>query len=162
MPFTPFHLGPVLLLGVLLYRWVDLPTLLVSSVIIDVRAALVVFGPLKPPVHGILTTVAGGTVIAVLVTAVVSSLPDSIDRLLGRVRLTDGVSRGAIFTGSVLGVSSHVALDSILYTDARPFYPVAWNPFFVDGVKFIPVYAGCTLAGILGIVAFAVTYRYRA
>lgn len=161
MPFTPFHLGPALLFGVLLYRWVDLPTLLVSSIIIDVRAALVVFGPLEPPIHGILTTFAGGTVIALLVTAVISSLPNSIDQWLDYGRLTDSVSRGAIFTGSILGVYSHVVLDSILYTDARPFYPVAWNPFFVDGVKFIPVYVGCTLTGILGIISFAVKYRNK-
>lgn len=161
MPFTPFHFGPALLLGILLYRWVDLPTLLVSSVIIDIRAALVVFGPLEPPVHGILTTFAGGTFIAILVTAVISSLPNSIDRLLDYGRLTDRSSRSAIFTGAILGVYSHVILDSILYTDARPLYPITWNPFFVDGVKFIPVYVGCTLAGILGLIALAVKYRYK-
>lgn len=161
MPFTPFHLGPALLLGVLLYRWVDLPTLLVSSIIIDIRAALVVYGPLESPIHGILTTFAGGTVIAILVTTVISSFPNSIDRLLDYGRLTDSVSRGGIFAGSLLGVYSHVVLDSILYTDARPFYPIAWNPFFVDGVKFIPVYLGCTLTGILGIIVFAVKYRNK-
>lgn len=161
MPFTLFHLGPVLLLGVLLYRWVDLPTLLVSSIIIDIRAALVVFGPLEPPIHGILTTFAGGTVIAILVTTVISLIPNSIDRWLDCGRLTDSVSRGRIFAGSLLGVYSHVVLDSILYTDARPFYPIAWNPFLADGVKFIPVYVGCTLTGILGIIAFAVKYRNK-
>lgn len=66
MPFTLFHFGPALLLGVLFYRWLDLPTLLVSSVIVDVRAALVVFGPLDGPVDGILTTFVGGTVVAVI------------------------------------------------------------------------------------------------
>lgn len=161
MPFTPFHLGPALLLGVLLYRWVDLPTLFVSSIIIDIRAALVVFGPLDPPIHGILTTFAGGTVIAILLTAAISSLPRSIDQWLEYGRLTDRVSRRAIVIGAILGVYSHVLLDSILYTDARPFYPLTWNPFFVDGVKFIPVYVGCTLAGILGIIAFTVKYHYN-
>lgn len=161
MPFTPFHLGPALLLGVLLYRWVDLPTLLLSSIIIDIRAALVVFGPLDPPIHGILTTFAGGTVIAILLTAAISSLPSSIDQWLDYRRLTDRVSRRAIGIGAVLGVYSHVILDSIVYTDARPFYPLTWNPFFVDGVKFIPVYVGCTLAGILGIIAFTVKYHYK-
>lgn len=127
-----------------------------------VRAALVVFGPLEPPIHGILTTFVGGIFIAILVTAVIASLPNSIDRWLDHGQLTDGASRGAIFAGSILGVYSHVILDSILYTDACPFYPIAWNPFFVDGMKFIPVYVGCTLAGILGIIALAVKCRYKA
>ncbi|CQH64270.1 uncharacterized protein HHUB_4341 (plasmid) [Halobacterium hubeiense] len=161
MPFTPFHLGPPLLLGVILYKWLDLPALLVGSVIIDVRAALVVFGPLKPPIHGILTTFIGGTIIASLLAAAFSVLPSSIEDLLVRLRLTENTSSRAILAGSLIGVYSHVILDSILYTDARPFSPIAWNPFFVDGVRFIPVYAGCTLAGILGLLALAVKCRSK-
>lgn len=161
MPFTPFHLGPALLLGILLYRWVDLPTLLVSSVIIDVRATLVVFGPLNPPIHGILTTFIGGTVIALLLAAITISLPDSVDRLLDYGRLTSQSSRGSVFAGGILGTYSHVILDSMLYTDAHPLYPLAANPFFIDGVKFIPVYAGCTLTGVVGVIMLTVKYSLR-
>lgn len=161
MPVTPFHLGPALLLGVVVYMWLDLPALLVGSVVVDVRAALVVFGPLEPPIHGILTTFVGGTIIVGLLTVGFSLLPRTIDDLLSYVRLPDNTSSRAVFAGSLTGVYSHVILDSILYTDARPLSPFAWNPFFVDSVRFIPVYAGCTLAGILGLVAVAVRYRYR-
>lgn len=161
MPFTPFHLGPALLPGVILYNWLDLPALVVGSILIDVRAALVVYGPLKPPIHGVLTTFAGGTIIAGLLAAGFSLLPNSIENLLARLRLTENTSSRAIFAGSLIGVYSHVILDSILYTDARPFSPITWNPFFVDGVRFIPVYGGCTLAGILGLLAPAVKYRCK-
>ncbi|MCD2205132.1 hypothetical protein [Halobacterium sp. KA-6] len=78
MPVTPFHLGPALLLGVVVYMWLDLPALLVGSVVVDVRAALVVFGPLKPPIHGILTTFVGGTIIAGLLTVGFSLLPRTV------------------------------------------------------------------------------------
>jgi hypothetical protein len=49
------------------------------------------------------------------------------------------------------GVYSHVVLDSLLYTDARPFFPIAWNPFLLDGVKYTPVYGGRAIAGVLGL-----------
>ncbi|MGC9345425.1 MAG: hydrolase, partial [Candidatus Bathyarchaeales archaeon] len=37
MPFTPFHLGPVLLFGLALSTVLDLSTLLIASVIPDVE-----------------------------------------------------------------------------------------------------------------------------
>ena len=159
MPLTPFHLGPTLLLGVLLYQWLDLPTLLVGSVIVDVRAALVVFGPFDGPVHGILTTFAGGTMIAFAIGTVVLVLPQSVQSVLNHTRLADTTSLSGIFGAAIVGVASHIILDSLLYTDTRPFYPSAWNPFFIDGVRFVPVYGGCALAGILGLIIFAVRYR---
>jgi len=159
MPLTPFHLGPTLLLGVLLYRWLDLPTLLAGSVIVDVRAALIVFGPFDGPVHGILTTFAGGTIIALVTGAAVLVLPQSVQSVLNYTRLADTTSASASFGAAIVGVYSHIVLDSLLYTDTHPFYPSAWNPFFIDGVRFIPVYGGCALAGVLGLSMFAVRYR---
>jgi len=44
MPFTPFHLGPGLLLGVLLYRHLDLGTVLAASIAVDLRTVLVFSG----------------------------------------------------------------------------------------------------------------------
>jgi len=123
MPFTPFHLGPALLLGVLLYYWVDLPTLLVASVIVDVCAALVVNGPLSGPTHGILTTSVGGTFVGLLVGGLALALPARIQRLGSPFRLADTVPAGPVFAGAVVGVAAHVVLDATLYADVQPFWP---------------------------------------
>ena len=40
MPLTPFHLGPGLLFGLLLFRYIDFPTSLIASVIVDVEPIL--------------------------------------------------------------------------------------------------------------------------
>lgn len=158
MPLTPFHLGPALLVGVLLYRWLDLPTLLIGSVIVDVRAALVVFGPLNGPVHGILTTFVGGTIVALVLAGVMLALPQSVQSWIDYGRLSETVARDSIIAAAIVGVYSHVVLDSLLYTDARPFYPFRWNPFLLDGATFGPVYGGCALAGGLGLAVLAVRY----
>lgn len=156
MPLTPFHLGPALLLGVSLRRRLDLPTLLAGSVLVDVRAALVVFGPLDPPVHGILTTFAGGTVVAVALGAAIAALPGRVQEALDRGRLGRTGSTGPIVAGALAGVYSHVVLDALLYTDVEPFYPLAGNPFLVG--DFALVYGGCVVAGLLG-VAIATVRR---
>ncbi|WP_313692511.1 hypothetical protein [Halorarum halobium] len=154
MPFTPFHLGPALLLGALLYRRLDLPTLLLASVVVDVRAALVVYGPLGDPVHGILTTFVGGGALALVVAGVVLALPQPIESTLALGRPERERHRSAVLAGALVGVSSHVVLDSLLYADAAPFLPLDWNPFLLDGVAFVPVYGGCVLAGCLGLGLF--------
>ncbi|MCU4801231.1 hypothetical protein OB920_12700 [Halobacteria archaeon HArc-gm2] len=159
MPLTPFHLGPALLIGVILHRRLDLPTLLAASVVVDVRAALVLFGPLDPPIHGILTTFAGGTVVALLLAGVITGFGERLRPLLAPLRLADTDAAGPVVAAALVGVYSHVLLDAKLYTDARPFFPLEVNPFYVGATAFLPVYAGCALAGLLALPIAVVRWR---
>lgn len=159
MPLPPFHLGPALLLGVLLDRRLDLPTLLLGSVVVDVRVALVLLGPLDGPVHGILTTFLGGTVVALVLAAGIRLLPPALQSALDRARPAETTSARALVAAAIVGVYSHVVLDSLLYADARPFFPADWNPFLVGDAAVVPVYAGCVVAGVLGLVALIVRDR---
>lgn len=156
MPLPPFHLGPALLLGVLLDRRLDLPTLLLGSVVVDVRVALVLLGPLDGPVHGILTTFVGGAVVALVLAGGVWVLPRSLQAALDRGRLAETTSPRALVAAAVAGVYSHVVLDSVLYADARPLFPADWNPFLVGDAAVVPVYAGCVVAGGIGLLALLV------
>ncbi|ELZ26918.1 hypothetical protein C475_08286 [Halosimplex carlsbadense 2-9-1] len=160
MPFTPFHLGPALLLSGLAPRRLDLPTLLVASVVIDVRAALVVFGPLGGPVHGPLTTFLGATVVATLVAGAALSLPARLGGLADRVRPDATVGTAAVAAGALAGAWSHVLLDAALYHDVAPFFPLAGNPFLVDA--FGLVYGACVAAGLAGAVLLAARYARSA
>lgn len=151
MPFTPFHFGPALLFGVPLRRRIDFVTFLVANVIVDVRATLVFFGVLSGRVHGPLHTYLGATLLAgvlaggVLVCA--RWAPDVMEKLSSR---PDSV--GAVVVASVAGTWLHVTLDSMLYTDIRPFTPLSINPLY-GAASFGGVYAGCVLALGLGGVA---------
>jgi len=156
MPFTPFHLGPALLLGALAHRRLDLPTLLVASVVIDVRAALVVFGPFDGPVHGPLTTFLGATVVAALVAGAALSLPTRLDGLVDRLRPDATAAPIAVAAGALAGAWSHVLLDAALYYDVAPLFPLAGNPFLLEA--FGLVYGGCLAAGMVGIALLATRY----
>lgn len=158
MPFTPFHLGPALLLGALFPRRLDPPTLLAASVLVDVRAALVVYGPLGGPVHGVLTTFLGGAAVALLVAAATTSLPRSVQTLLDHVRLRAIFGWRPVVAAAFVGVYSHVVLDSVLYADARPFFPLDRNPLLVGDPAVLPAYGGCVLAGLVGLGLFAVRW----
>jgi hypothetical protein len=65
MPFTPYHLGPALFLGLLFLRFIDFPTFLIASVIMDVEPFLVLFFNLNYPLHGFFHSLLGGTLVAI-------------------------------------------------------------------------------------------------
>ncbi len=147
MPFTPFHLGPGLLGGVLFYRQLDPLTFVIASVIVDFRAALVLFGLLGGRLHGPLHTYLGATVLSVLLTAAIVLTARRI-QLRDRIRFAPRSVRHVV-GGAIAGSWLHVTLDSVLYTDIRPFAPLSVNPLLgAAGLELI--YGGCLLAFVVG------------
>ena len=65
MPFTPYHPGPGLFVGLLFLGFIDFPTFLVASVIVDVEPLLVLAFNLNYPLHGFFHSFLGGTLVAV-------------------------------------------------------------------------------------------------
>jgi hypothetical protein len=75
MPFTPFHFGPALLLGLALFTVFDLPTLLIASVIPDIEPFYVMyFNVYGYPLHGFFHSYLGASILAFLVTVIVYPL----------------------------------------------------------------------------------------
>ena len=56
IPFTPFHFGPALGLGLPLRKYMHVPTFIVANVIVDIEPFLVLFLGLRYPLHGYLHT----------------------------------------------------------------------------------------------------------
>jgi len=163
MPFTPFHLGPALFLGVLLFRLVDFPTLLVASVILDLEPFAVLLLGLDYPLHGFFHSFLGGTIIAVVLGLIMLKLGGTGRGVLKSLGLEQNPSRQTIMLGSFLGVYSHILLDSPLYADIRPFFPFDTNPFFA-GDAFAGIYAQalCVLLLLVGIAGYVVMLIVRA
>jgi len=128
LPFTPFHLGPGLLFGLLLFNYLDLPTFLVASVIIDIEPLLALSLNLNYPPHGYLHTFMGGTIIALLLATVMSRVRGALAPLMSLFTLEQRTSFKGIVLASLSGIFSHILLDSPLYSDIRPFYPLESNP----------------------------------
>ncbi|WP_330632503.1 hypothetical protein [Halocatena halophila] len=147
MPFTPFHLGPGLLGGVLFKRQLDALTFVLASVIVDFRAALVLFGLLGGRLHGPVHTYLGATVLSVVLTATVV-LTARHTQSLNRINFSPHSVRH-VLVGAIAGSWLHVTLDSVLYTDIRPFAPLSVNPLFGTAGLGL-VYGGCLLALVVG------------
>lgn len=92
MPFTPFHLGPGLLFGLLLFSYVDLPRFLVASVVFDIEPFMVLSLNLDYSVHGYLQTFVGGTIVAFLLVLAMSRMRGTLSPLMPFLKLEQKTS----------------------------------------------------------------------
>jgi len=158
MPFTPFHLGPGLLFGLLFLSYIDFPTFLLANIIVDVEPFLVLYFNLQYPLHGFLHSFLGGTLIAFLLAIVMNKLRNSFSPLMSFFRLEQKTSFKSILLASLFGIYLHILLDSRLYQDIKPFYPFDFNPFLSHRMftVFFEIYGLCILSFIGGGVIYII------
>ena len=145
MPLTPYHLGPGLLLWVFFSRRLDLLTVLIASVIVDIEPFLVILLGLDYPLHGFFHSFLGGSMIA-----------GSLAVLINHFRKDVGLKK--VILSSFYGVFLHILLDSLLYTDIMPFFPLEFNPFY-GIVSSVGVYVFCKVSIVLGLLGYFVRNR---
>jgi membrane-bound metal-dependent hydrolase YbcI (DUF457 family) len=158
VPFTPFHLGPALLFGLALCVIFDLPTLIVASVIPDLEPFCVMYFRLHEyPLHGFFHSYLGASILAVLVALVIYSLRDVLEKVLTVFGIPQKSSFRKIMFTSFVGVYLHVFLDSFLYGEMNPLYPLLGNPFIDLLFPYGPyriIYGFCSLTAVLGIALY--------
>ena len=128
MPFTPFHFGPAILLGLLLLKKLDFPTFVAANIIIDWRAALVLFGFWPGPRHGWVHTYIGATIMAIILGAVMSHARPLIDGELREMKIVQEITKKKIFLSAFLGTFLHVTIDAFHHPTMKPFMPFDFNP----------------------------------
>ena len=135
MPFTPYHLGPGLFVGLLFLGFIDFPTFLVASVIVDVEPFLVLAFNLNYPLHGFFHSFLGGTLVAVPLALAMYTIRDKLFPLLSFFRLEQTVSFKKVLAAALSGIYLHIMLDSRGYTDIQPFYTSTYNPLLTTGIS---------------------------
>jgi len=153
MPFTPFHFGPALGLGLPFRKYIYVPTFLVANVIVDVEPFLVLYFRLSYPLHGYLHTFILAFLVG-LALGYVMFLLERVFRPVYRLFLLEQIDMLNLKSFMVSGFSGtmlHVLLDSPLYDDIRPFYPLKANPLHNPALS-LDVYSFCVWMGILGII----------
>ncbi len=154
MPFTPFHWGPALLIGLSLFSVFDMPALLVSSVIPDVEPLYILMFRLSLPLHGFFHSYLGASILGVLVAVVLYPLRGISKRIMTAFRLPQKPSSfKKLLSTSLLGVYSHIFLDSFLYGEMMPFYPLEANPF-LGVVSSSDIYGFCSVSFLLGFILY--------
>ena len=152
MPFTPFHLGPAMALGWPLRRRIHLPTLLFSSIIVDVEPFFVIVFGLDYPLHGYLHTFLASIFLGSLFGFLCYRLGGGFEGFWRRLDLVPilGVRPSGYVLAGFIGWFLHVLFDSPLYSDIRPFYPRSVNSLYAPELVMID-YGVCMLLGVIGV-----------
>ncbi|MHA1637578.1 MAG: hypothetical protein ACTSUB_06130 [Candidatus Thorarchaeota archaeon] len=153
MPFTPYHLGPTLLIGVIFFPFVDIIAILIGSIILDIEPFLLLTIGSGQPLHGISHTYLVATIVALLTTGIIWALRGPLYEILSIFRINQEPSIRKIGMSSILGTYSHVLMDSFLYTEMNPLFPIHGNPF-LGLVSAVFIYQLCLYCSIAGIVIY--------
>ena len=152
MPFTPFHFGPGLLISLTFLSFIDIPTFLIASVIVDIEPFLVLIFALNYPLHGFFHSFLGGFIVAVLLSMVMSKIRRYFTPLLTFFKVEQSISFKKILFSSICAILLHILLDSPIYLDIRPFFPFEFNPFyrstFMPGLIEYLICAWCFIGAI--------------
>jgi membrane-bound metal-dependent hydrolase YbcI (DUF457 family) len=133
----------------------DLITLLIASVIPDMESICIILLKFPEPLHGFFHSYVGASALAVLVAVVVYLLRDTFTKILQEFRVSQKSSFQKIVFTSFADVYFHVFLDSLLYQEMAPLYPLQRNPFVGIAsmhVAYMAVYGFCSISLIFGIV----------
>jgi len=155
MPFTPFHLGPALGLGLPLRKYVHMPTFTLASVIVDIEPFLVFHYNLDYPLHGYLHTFVFAIFVGLLLGYVMFILERTLKPVYKVFLLETGNTlklRSFLLAGG-FGTAFHILLDSPLYADIHPFYPLTTNPLYNPALS-LEIYSLCVWMGLFGIMYY--------
>ncbi len=161
MPFTPYHLGPGLLLGLLFFRWIDVVAVLVGSVILDLEPFVVLVTGIALPLHGICHTYVAAGLLSIPTSAALWYLRGPTRRITRLFGLEQDFRPAGIYASCLVGTISHVFLDSFLYAEMNPFYPILGNPFY-EYLASPLIYQSCMYAGFAGLLIYLILVVSRA
>lgn len=162
MPFTPFHWGPALLTGLLLFQFLDFPSLIVSSVAPDVEGFYATFFNSSLPYHGLIHTYVVASIIGILVALAMYPLRGLTGKVMAKFGLNQTSTFKKILYTSLFGAYSHIFLDSLLYPEMNPFYPLEGNPFVGVASEYVgyeAVYGLCGLSLLIGLIIYITTKK---
>ena len=162
MPFTPFHLGPALAIGLPLRKHLHAPTFIVGNLVLDIEPFMVIVLGLNYPLHAYLHTFLSALIVGLLLGFVMYKLEKPMQPLYKVTLLeTDGtLGIKSFLLAGVFGTSLHVLFDAVLYSEMAPFFPWIINPLIGMGLSVFQVYSFCIWLGILGIAYYLVALVY--
>lgn len=128
MPFTPYHLGPAILIALITYPVIDLPAFIIANIIIDFEPLVIILTGSQLPLHGKFHSITMGTLLGLLLALIITLFRKHGKSINKRMRLDYKTSTKKTIIASVTGIWFHVILDAFLYDDLNLFYPLRWNP----------------------------------
>ncbi|MFA9495172.1 MAG: DUF4184 family protein [Candidatus Bathyarchaeota archaeon] len=161
MPFTPYHVGPALLVALLLYPLLDIPAFILASVVLDFEPLLWMLNLLQWSMHGRFHSIT----LSIPVGLIVAGLFILYRRYSKPIWLPSAFAQEPgwkkTVISSVTGVWGHVLLDSLVHGDVNLFWPVQGNPLY-QAVDYSTVINFCIICLPLALIMYMIRSTVRA
>jgi len=159
MPVTPLHIGVPGLISYYFPKRIDIISAIIGSIIIDIDFfILIIFGT---PIHGIFHTFFGATILSIFLIIIIKLSGKLTIKLKNWFKWEIESDLISISLGAFIGTYSHIILDSLIYNDMNPFYPITGNPLFLENGQptiFYLVYSAAIITTLLFLILFC--WRY--
>ncbi|MFX0172924.1 MAG: hypothetical protein ACFE9L_13500 [Candidatus Hodarchaeota archaeon] len=161
MPFTLYHIGIALFLYSVM-TFLDLFALFGGAIIPDIEGILALFIfpqlglPLHGPFHSFLGAIFLGGVIGMSSFVTWKLIQEKLYTNIDLIRYSFKKS----LLSAYIGTFSHITLDSPLYPEMRPFFPLEGNPLF-NIVTEDEIYFICIFCFVIGTLILILRYSYQ-
>ena len=152
MPFTPFHMGPGLLIKALLQGSFSLLVFGWAQIIMDIQPLIVLLTG-KGHLHGFTHTYIGAFLFGVVSTLTGKYAAEYGLRFIRLTRYLP-ISWPITITSAFIGTFSHILLDSIMHADVEPFAPLTKNNQFFDLLSIEALHDFCLYSGLIGVALY--------
>jgi membrane-bound metal-dependent hydrolase YbcI (DUF457 family) len=155
LPFTPFHMGPGILVKALLQSSFSLMVFAWSQIVMDIQPLLVLISG-QGHLHGFSHTYLGALLFAIFSASTGKYVAEFGLRLVGISKQSQPISIlwSVALLSAILGCFSHVMLDSLMHSDLQPFYPFDKNNPFLGWVSVHVLHKFCLYSGLIGAAIF--------
>lgn len=162
MPFTPYHLGPALAFGLPFRRFIHTPTFIIANLIVDVEPFIILMFNFNLPLHWILHSLWGATLLGLLTAWIMYLLKEHFETAFKTLKLKckSYLPFKSYVVAGVSGAIFHVMLDYPLYRDIKPLYPLTYNPLYNPAITGF-IYRFCTYAFIVGLLEYIIILLKR-
>jgi membrane-bound metal-dependent hydrolase YbcI (DUF457 family) len=149
MPFTPFHMGPGMLVKAILQGSFSLMVFGWTQIIMDIQPLIVLISG-NGHLHGFTHTYIGATLIAIFSGFTGKYAGEYGLRFLGQARFSP-IRWPVAYISAFIGSFSHVLLDSIMHGDVQPFAPFVLNNMFLGLISVEALHKVCLYSGLVGV-----------
>ena len=163
MPFTPFYMGPGILVKAILQGSFSLMVFGWAQIVMDIQPLLVLITG-DGHLHGFSHTFVGATLLAIFSALSGKYLSEFGLKVLRISRKSNPIiiKWKVVYISAFVGTYSHVLLDAVMHSDVEPYYPLSLENGFLGLISVSHLHQFCIYAGLIGaVVYYSVEYVQR-
>jgi len=149
MPFTPYHIGPGILIKALLRTSFSIFIFGWTQILMDLQPLFFILTGVGS-LHGISHTYIGATIIGIISAISGYFIINLVSHYYNEIKKIKSTLKVA-YISAFIGSFSHVILDSIMHSDMQPLYPFSTNNNILRLISINQLYDLCIYSGAIGI-----------